>query len=90
MRAKIPDISVIRSSRNPWLFSKCSVEDIKDLIEDRKCLRIPGSPYDINEYRHTVSKKPGAVYNATEQCRLIIGRYSIMCDVCILFVILSV
>ncbi|KAK3584057.1 hypothetical protein CHS0354_032411, partial [Potamilus streckersoni] len=79
MGANIPETTLFMSSRNPWLFSNCSVKAFLETLDERDCVHIPGEPYDPHEYQLHLSQKPGVVYNVTEQCRLIVGRYSDIC-----------
>ncbi|KAK3592757.1 hypothetical protein CHS0354_016513 [Potamilus streckersoni] len=72
--------STIISSKNPWIFSDCSVESIKKSLKKKKCMLVPGSYYDTNEYHQHLEIEAGVAYNASEQCRLLIGRYSEMCE----------
>ncbi|KAK3588398.1 hypothetical protein CHS0354_013724, partial [Potamilus streckersoni] len=60
-------------SRNPWIFSNCSVDAFKKTLKDRHCLYNEGSFFDIKEWNHFMMKSPGEEYPADKQCELIYG-----------------
>ncbi|KAK3585045.1 hypothetical protein CHS0354_009893 [Potamilus streckersoni] len=68
-------------SRNPWLFSNCSVEAFKVTLRNKICLKSPGSYFDQEEYAKYTSKQPGEMFTVDEQCELIHGSKSSVCEI---------
>ncbi|KAK3579628.1 hypothetical protein CHS0354_008269, partial [Potamilus streckersoni] len=81
MREDESDITIIRSSRNPWLFSNCSVKAFKDILKRKNCVSRPGGFYDLGEYMNYVKKEPGQRYSLDDQCRLLYGQNSTCCQI---------
>ncbi|KAK3579626.1 hypothetical protein CHS0354_008267 [Potamilus streckersoni] len=75
-----PEMHIMRSSRNPWLFSSCSVNAFKNTLKKRKCVTKPGSFYDIEEYMTYVQTYTGQRYSPDDQCRLHNGLNSKLCE----------
>ncbi|KAK3585035.1 hypothetical protein CHS0354_009883, partial [Potamilus streckersoni] len=82
--------------KNAWLFSRCSVnsfkvtlrtkikspDKVRDKVSDkvrRTCVRKHGLYYDP-EYHEHVKSEPGEVFKVREQCELIVGRGSDLCE----------
>ncbi|KAL3865281.1 hypothetical protein ACJMK2_006894, partial [Sinanodonta woodiana] len=75
-------------SRNPWLFSHCSVRTFKQTLQHRNCLTNPGVVYNMEEWKTFTAQLPGQAYSYNEQCQLINGPTSVFCgtmsaDICI-------
>ncbi|KAL3865279.1 hypothetical protein ACJMK2_006892 [Sinanodonta woodiana] len=75
-------------SRNPWLFSHCTVRTFKQKLHLRNCLKNPGVFYSLEEWKKFTAKTPGQTYSYTEQCQLINGPKSVFCgtvsaDICL-------
>ncbi|KAL3888137.1 hypothetical protein ACJMK2_000517, partial [Sinanodonta woodiana] len=67
-------------SRNPWLFSNCSVESFKKTLKHRNCAKNKGVFYDETELTMFMKTMPGLHYTNDRQCELIRGRGSTYCQ----------
>ncbi|KAL3888135.1 hypothetical protein ACJMK2_000515, partial [Sinanodonta woodiana] len=67
-------------SRNPWLFSICSVESFKKTLKHRDCARNAGVVYDPTELMTYMKTMPGQVYTNDRQCEFFRGRGSTYCQ----------
>ncbi|KAL3861675.1 hypothetical protein ACJMK2_007699, partial [Sinanodonta woodiana] len=69
-------------SRNPWLFSNCSVNAFKSTLRDKDCVtKTPNfAPHELDEFNKFVSRLPGEKYSASVQCHLINGPGSRYCE----------
>ncbi|KAL3865259.1 hypothetical protein ACJMK2_006873 [Sinanodonta woodiana] len=78
-----PDLPIFEPgepySRNPWLFSKCSLRTFKRTLKLGDCLKNPGVFYNMEEWKNVTAKPPGQAYSYTEQCQLISGPNSVFC-----------
>ncbi|KAL3875284.1 hypothetical protein ACJMK2_038206, partial [Sinanodonta woodiana] len=55
-------------SRNPWVFSNCSLDAFKQLARKNKtCLNNVGTPYDEEEWKTFMTLQPGQEYSYNEQ-----------------------
>ncbi|KAL3861404.1 hypothetical protein ACJMK2_007439 [Sinanodonta woodiana] len=71
-------------SKNPWIFSTCSVEAFKKTIVLKPDL-IKKPVYtqaELDEWNMFMSKLPGQKYSLSTQCQLIVGPGSSACEVC--------
>ncbi|KAL3875195.1 hypothetical protein ACJMK2_038122, partial [Sinanodonta woodiana] len=66
-------------SRNPWVFSTCSVEVFKESLKSKACLNNVGSTYSLLEWNQFTKKLPGQVYSLDKQCELFNGHGSFFC-----------
>ncbi|KAK3584542.1 hypothetical protein CHS0354_031950, partial [Potamilus streckersoni] len=66
-------------SRNPWIFSNCSVEAFKRELKNKHCVHDEGVVYNENEWNRYMSQQPGEVYSLNEQCEHINGAGSRYC-----------
>ncbi|KAK3589527.1 hypothetical protein CHS0354_041651 [Potamilus streckersoni] len=73
-----------RYSRNPWLFSKCSVKAFTKTLKNKKCAKSKGrySQAILNEWDTTMMNQPGELFTVNEQCHIIYGNGSTYCGVC--------
>ncbi|KAK3598250.1 hypothetical protein CHS0354_001071 [Potamilus streckersoni] len=76
-------------SRNPWMFSKCSLEAFKQTLKDKDCVKTKGNYFNAADYKAIVTKKPGETITHNEQCHVIKGSKSVLCetaaaDICLL------
>ncbi|KAL3875183.1 hypothetical protein ACJMK2_038110 [Sinanodonta woodiana] len=85
-----PDDPVFREnkpySRNPWIFSNCSVESFKRALPDKTCLFNVGQYYDEDEWSTFMLVQPGEVFSNNAQCEFAHGHGSTFCGVCTLCV----
>ncbi|KAL3856270.1 hypothetical protein ACJMK2_011044, partial [Sinanodonta woodiana] len=81
MSPKYPEFQTDTYSRNPWLFSKCSVKDMKRTLKRKTCVSNIGGIYDKEEWTKNVMRLPGEVYDPSQQCKLIKGPNSDFCGV---------
>ncbi|KAL3856577.1 hypothetical protein ACJMK2_011312 [Sinanodonta woodiana] len=75
-------------SRNPWLFSNCSVVSFKDLLVQKSKLLTPSDVFDQNEWMAYVQQQPGERYTNDMQCEFTHGPKSRFCgavnaDICL-------
>ncbi|KAL3861393.1 hypothetical protein ACJMK2_007428 [Sinanodonta woodiana] len=70
-------------SKNPWLFSTCSVEAFKKTLANKDCVtRKPVyNEAEIDEWNKFMNKLPGQKYTYSEQCELTFGRGYAYCGV---------
>ncbi|KAL3875282.1 hypothetical protein ACJMK2_038204 [Sinanodonta woodiana] len=68
-----------RHSRNPWIFSNCSVDVFKYSLKNKTCLNNVGDFYDLNEWTQFTSELPGEVFSIQEQCQFAHGYGSTFC-----------
>ncbi|KAL3875287.1 hypothetical protein ACJMK2_038209 [Sinanodonta woodiana] len=73
-------------SRNPWIFSNCSVESFKRALPGKTCLTNVGKFYDGDELWTFMKALPGEVFSYNEQCEFAFGHGSKLCGVCTLCV----
>ncbi|KAL3875194.1 hypothetical protein ACJMK2_038121, partial [Sinanodonta woodiana] len=66
-------------SRNPWIFSTCSVDVFKDTLKDKSCVTNVGQKYDEMEWNEFTKTQPGQVYSLNHQCELYNGHGSSFC-----------
>ncbi|KAL3871393.1 hypothetical protein ACJMK2_039397 [Sinanodonta woodiana] len=66
-------------SRNPWLFSNCSIESFKKTLQNKTCVTNKGVFFNNGEWMRYVTKEPGEAYYVNEQCALINGPNSKSC-----------
>ncbi|KAL3875188.1 hypothetical protein ACJMK2_038115, partial [Sinanodonta woodiana] len=66
-------------SRNPWIFSNCSVESFKRALQDKTCLTNVGAYYNSNEFWTFMQALPGQVISYNEQCEFALGHGSRFC-----------
>ncbi|KAK3605874.1 hypothetical protein CHS0354_017779 [Potamilus streckersoni] len=74
-------------TRNPWLFSTCSVKAFKKTLPDKECVHNKSLVYDKNEWTNFTAHQPGEVYSINEQCEFVMGHNSTYCggiaaDIC--------
>ncbi|KAK3576698.1 hypothetical protein CHS0354_024307 [Potamilus streckersoni] len=74
-------------SRNPWIFSNCSVDAFKNVSKSKRCLRSVGVVYNDMEWKNFMTKLPGQIFLPDEQCKIINGANSYFCGVCTLYVL---
>ncbi|KAK3598248.1 hypothetical protein CHS0354_001069, partial [Potamilus streckersoni] len=67
-------------TRNPYIFSKCSVESFKKTLKEKQCVTQPCKLYKEEEYKEFVKVQPGEVYTPDDQCFLIMGAKSNLCQ----------
>ncbi|KAL3861481.1 hypothetical protein ACJMK2_007514, partial [Sinanodonta woodiana] len=69
-------------SRNPWLFSNCSVNAFKRTLRNKDCVtKTPNfATHELDEFNKFVSRLPGEKYSASVQCHLINGPGSRYCE----------
>ncbi|KAL3856707.1 hypothetical protein ACJMK2_011430, partial [Sinanodonta woodiana] len=75
-------------SRNPWLFSNCSVAAFKKILKKKDCVRTYGPPFNPEEWNDYMIKLTGQTYSLDEQCQFIYGPRSRFCqdepaDICL-------
>ncbi|KAL3892099.1 hypothetical protein ACJMK2_004336 [Sinanodonta woodiana] len=63
-------------SRNPWIFSRCSVESFKKKLRTKSCVKIAGAVFNILEWSKFLQKQAGDVFTPDKQCRLAYGPNS--------------
>ncbi|KAL3875182.1 hypothetical protein ACJMK2_038109 [Sinanodonta woodiana] len=68
-------------SRNPWIFSNCSVESFKRALPDKTCLFNVGQYYDQHEWSTFMLALPGEVFSYNDQCEFALGHGSRFCGV---------
>ncbi|KAL3870703.1 hypothetical protein ACJMK2_038747 [Sinanodonta woodiana] len=66
-------------SRNPWVFSECSVRAFKNTLKDKDCVKTNGVIYDKAEWEKVTKKLPGEKYSNNMQCQFILGGKSTYC-----------
>ncbi|KAK3600922.1 hypothetical protein CHS0354_013303, partial [Potamilus streckersoni] len=54
-------------SRNPWIFSNCSVKAFKDTLKDKMCLTNKAVIYNNEEWNRIIEKMPGQIYSLDRQ-----------------------
>ncbi|KAL3856272.1 hypothetical protein ACJMK2_011046, partial [Sinanodonta woodiana] len=75
-------------SKNPWLFSTCSVDLFKSTLRQKDCVTNIGVIYDDAEWKTNVARPPGRAYTHRQQCQHIKGPNSDFCgavseDICL-------
>ncbi|KAL3861408.1 hypothetical protein ACJMK2_007443, partial [Sinanodonta woodiana] len=72
-------------SRNPWIFSSCSVAAFKRTVVRKPNLtRKPVyTQPELDEWNKFMSKLPGQKYSPSMQCQFIMGLGSYHCGVCV-------
>ncbi|KAK3579987.1 hypothetical protein CHS0354_025308 [Potamilus streckersoni] len=78
-RIKHPDPS-IPYTRNPWIFSNCSIRSFTKILITKDCVHDPGKVYNEKEWNEFMMKHLGEVYSLNEQCELIHGPRSLFCE----------
>ncbi|KAK3583768.1 hypothetical protein CHS0354_022804 [Potamilus streckersoni] len=70
-------------TKNPWLFSNCSVEAFKKTLENKDCVtRRPNyTEVEMDELNNLNLTQPGEEYTRDMQCQLIKGRGSVYCGI---------
>ncbi|KAK3589759.1 hypothetical protein CHS0354_021086 [Potamilus streckersoni] len=68
-------------SRNPWIFSNCSVESFKKTLKDKECVMSLGDVFNKTEWKTFTKIEPGERYSPDEQCRHIHGFRSSYCGI---------
>ncbi|KAK3586202.1 hypothetical protein CHS0354_003886 [Potamilus streckersoni] len=68
-------------SRNPWIFSNCSVESFIKTLANKTCLFTKNvySDEQMKEWKVFMEKLPGELYSPNEQCQIIYGPGSFYC-----------
>ncbi|KAK3591510.1 hypothetical protein CHS0354_031617 [Potamilus streckersoni] len=75
-------------SRNPWLFSECSVDAFSRVLKDKTCVQNKGTFFNWHEWNHYTAQTPGEAYSLDKQCQFIHGPLSKFCqdepaDICL-------
>ncbi|KAK3579985.1 hypothetical protein CHS0354_025306 [Potamilus streckersoni] len=65
-----------RYTRNPWLFSYCSLASFKTILIAKDCVKVKGIVYNEQEWMNYTMNQPGEVYSLNEQCSIINGPKS--------------
>ncbi|KAK3587443.1 hypothetical protein CHS0354_007934 [Potamilus streckersoni] len=68
-------------SRNPWLFSNCSVKAFKKVLKDKDCVTDKGAVYNVDEWTKYMMEQAGDVFTPDVQCHLMRGPKSVYCGV---------
>ncbi|KAL3866927.1 hypothetical protein ACJMK2_044174 [Sinanodonta woodiana] len=68
-------------TKNPWIFSNCSVNAFKKTLKFRACVKVKGNVYDEYHWNSYTMKEPGEVYSLDHQCSIANGGKSKYCGV---------
>ncbi|KAK3583769.1 hypothetical protein CHS0354_022805 [Potamilus streckersoni] len=74
-------------SKNPWLFSHCSVEAFKKTLAKKDCVTRKSNytKAELDDLNKLDLKLPGEENTLNMQCQIIMGRGSVYCGVCTKF-----
>ncbi|KAL3875197.1 hypothetical protein ACJMK2_038124, partial [Sinanodonta woodiana] len=76
----VPKYNTTQSyTRNPWIFSNCSVDAFKDELKHKTCLDNLGKVFNFAEWAEFSRELPGQVYSLNKQCELNNGHGSSFC-----------